>query len=342
MAAIELADVEFGRILSESLACHVRKGRQKSLDRPVLVWLNPLRGLTHPGSPPPDAEKAEQRIDKQELPAPGVVVRHPSVLNLHAVGVSPEGQFLLTEAAVAAPLSEVLERRKLDPLESVFLLVKIANALQGFHDQGVCHGRLGPDWILLQGDLEPLLCPCGVPSQAESDRKQDVTALGKLLRDWLPRRSRGWRYSPLAMLYQVCDAADAGEYQRPADLAKDLERAARSANVRWWERIGRAVFLLLWLLPMLATIIGLIPAMLRGPGSAAQSGLSEMGMFLAQHLIIILAPGAVLLGFVHSWSLVQSYRLRLQCSIGRSLRLAFSASFSMSSPSSAAGSPPPS
>jgi len=294
-AGIELADIEFARTLYESAACRVRKGRQRSLDRPVLVWLDP-------GRPP------------EGMAAPGVVVRHPSVLNLHAVGSGPEGRYLVTEPAAATPLAELLERRSLDPLEAAFLIVKVAYALQAFHDQGVRHGRLSADWILAQGDLEPLLCPCGVPSQAADDREQDITALGRLLRDWLPPRPPRWWRSPLAMLYQVADAAGANEYERPADFARDLERAAHAAHVRRWERVGGILFFILWALPLLAGFVGLAVDYAVGADAETSSGVRQVALFVAQHLLIILAPAAVLLGLVQSWGMVRGYRLRLRCS----------------------------
>src|SRR5439155_11893496 len=136
-------------------------------------------------------------------------------------------------------------------LEAVFLLVKVAYALQAFHDQGACHGRLSAAWILVRSDLEPLLCPCGVPSQAAADRQQDVIRLGRLLNDWLPPRPRGWQRQALAILYRVCDAGVAGEDARPAGLAAGLERSAKIARVRWWERVAGSLIVTLWVLPLL-------------------------------------------------------------------------------------------
>src|SRR5262249_29690729 len=252
---IDLTDVELGRTMQSSTSCVLRKGRQKSLDRPVLVWFDPAS--RRPPSTPEvvldgqDSTRRESCSANGPPPAPGVVVRHGSVLNLHAVGSSPDGRFMVTEAVAANPLAELGERRRLAPLEAVGLLIKRAGALEAFHDQGACHGRLGPEWILVQSDSEPLLCPCGIPSQSEADRTQDVQALGILLRDWLPPRPRRWQRRPLATLYRVCDAALAGEYHRPGDLAKDLECAARAAFVRSRERIAHGIVIALVSLPVL-------------------------------------------------------------------------------------------
>src|SRR5438552_5922265 len=115
------------------------------------------------------------------------------------------------------------------------------------------------------------------------------------------------------MLYQVCDAAEAGEYQRPADLARDLERAAHAAHVRRWERTGAIVFLILWALAMLAAVVGLVLNYASSSDPETHGRVSQASLFLAQHLLMTLAPSAMLLGFVQSWGLVRSYRLRLRC-----------------------------
>jgi len=121
--------------------------------------------------------------------------------------------------------------------------------VQAFHDQGACHGRLAPDWILVNGDLEPALCPCGVPSQSPAERAADLRALGRLLEAWLPPRSFAWRFEALAAVYRACDAAKQGDYDRPADFAADLARADRAGQVRWRERWAGAFVLVLLLLP---------------------------------------------------------------------------------------------
>src|SRR5262249_38426857 len=155
--------------------------------RPVLVWRD--------SNPSPDGT------------VPGVVVRHPSVLGLHAVCAAPEGRFLVTELVAASPLAEVLSQRPLTAREALTLTARVADAVQAFHDQGACHGRLGPDWILVNGDLEPALCPCGVPARSPEDRAADLRALGRLLESWLPPRSFAWRREATAGVYRACDAA---------------------------------------------------------------------------------------------------------------------------------------
>jgi serine/threonine protein kinase len=292
-AAVELADVELGKIIQQVPSCLVRRGHQKSLDRPVLVWLD--------DQPAPAG-----------TPATGVVVHHPSVLALHAVGSAPEGRFLVTQPLAAMPLAELLERRPLEPLEAAFLLVKVARAVQAFHDQGVRHGRLGPEWILVQGDLEPFLCPCGVPSQTTADWAQDVAALGRLLEQWLPPRPRHWQRQPLAALYRVCDATLAGNYRRPGDFATDLQLAAYDAQVSARERVLKWVVFGLFMIPLLF-LAGASFLERLGWLDRSDTALASAARALLENLaLLMLAPGIVLLGLIHGRSLVHHARLHVR------------------------------
>jgi serine/threonine protein kinase len=283
---LELDDIELGRVLQETTCCTVTRGRQKSLDRPVLVW----RDLA-----PPPAGSAE----------PGVVVHHGSVLTLHAVEPSPGGRTYVTSAGAATPLADILERRRLEPVEAVLLAAKLARCLQAFHNQGVCHGRLAADWILLQGDHEPLLCPCGVPSQKSAERTQDLKELGKMFNDWLPPRGGGWMRRSLAPLYLVADAAIAGNYESAGELGRDIERAGQLALVRWRERFAQLVILALLLGPIL--ILAMFMARL---GSDSLSDAS-------QYFLTIMGGSAIVLGFVQGRNVTHYRRLRLRPEAGK-------------------------
>ncbi len=265
--AVAIADFELGKRVHDWDGGAVHRARQKSLDRAVLVWRD--------SRPSEDAP-------------PGVVVRHPCVLGLHAVSSTEEGRLLVTDSVAASPLAEVLRQRPLSAREAVVLTARLADVVQAFHDQGACHGRLRPEWLLVRGDLEPVLCPCGVPSESAGGRADDVRALGKLLYEWLPPRPWSWRYEALAPVYRVCDAARQGQYARAVDLAKELRRAVRAGEVHWRGRCLLGGVFVLLLLPWLGV---------KTPG------------FLAVALLG-LCPAALLSGYTHVRSTVQRFRLR--------------------------------
>jgi serine/threonine-protein kinase len=274
--ALGLADFELGKTLHRWDDHEVRWARQKSLDRATLVWLD--------HAPPAGV-------------VPGVVVRHPAVLGLHAVGTTAGGTYLVTEPVPASPLSELLAQRGLVPAEAALLTARLARAVQAFHDQGACHGRLGAGWVLVRGDLEPVLCPCGSPSQAAEDRARDVLALGRLLGEWLPPRPPGWPRRVLAPLYRVADAA--GAYARPADLADDVERAVHEVQVRWRQRWVHALVLVLLAVPLLFPAVVAVLGLTGVLDGRRLAGLRVEGD-VAGGLLLALAPGAALLGYVHA------------------------------------------
>jgi len=227
-----------------------------------------------------------------------MVVRHPDVLTLHAVGVGSVGQFWVTEPAAAAPMPEWLMRRPLQPTEATALAIRLARILQTFHEQGAVHGRLAAEWILIRGELEPLLCPCGVASQSIQARQRDLSDLGKLLWEWLPPHPPRWQRRALADVYRVADAAGEGKYVRAKSFGEDLERAAQRAQIHWRVLWGNVMVVLLALLPVL--------------GWAVEQSLSPHESWLDSHLLLALSPSAVVLGYTFSRGRIQGRRLRLR------------------------------
>jgi serine/threonine-protein kinase len=306
-ARVGLEDFEIGKVLHRWPQGQIWRARQKSLDRPVLVWIDEK----------PRAEKREMKIEATEItedtenslsatsvasvaaaPLLGMMVRHPDVLTLHAVGVGSVGQFWVTEPAAAAPMPEWLMRRPIQTSEAITLAIRLAGILQAFHEQGAVHGRLAAEWILIRSELEPLLCPCGVASQSIQARQRDLIALGKLLSEWLPPRPARWQRRALADVYRVADAAGKGKYVRAKSLAEDLGRASRSAQIHWRVLWGNSLVILLALLPVLAW--------------GLEQLLSPEGSWLDSHLLLALTPSAVVLGYTFCRGQVQGRRLRLR------------------------------
>jgi hypothetical protein len=310
LTRVGLEDFEIGKVLHRWTQGQVCRARQKSLDRPVLVWIEEKPASEDRGSrmedrgssvegwqPSSTFDPPSSILDPPSLPLAGVVVRHPEVLSLHAVGSGKEGQFLVTESAAAVPLPEWLLRRALLPSEATALGVRLARILQGFHEQGFIHGRLSAEWIMIHGELEPLLCPCGLLSQSIQARQKDLMALGHLLNEWLSPRPARWQRQARADLYRVADAAALGKYVRARSLADDLERAARAAQVRWRVRLGNILVLVFALTPLLVW--------------AVERFWTESS-WVARHLLLLMSPSATLLGYIFCRGQIQSRRLRLR------------------------------
>lgn len=264
---VGLGDFELARVLHRWGHGRVQRGRQKSLDRPVLIWM-------------------ETGAAPDEQPQQGVLVRHPSLLGLYAVGTGPEGSFLVTEPSQATPLADLLERSPLTPLQAARLAARLARVIEAYHELGACHGRLSMDWVLIRAELEPVLCPCGAPCRSDQDRAGDIHALGELLLDLLSER----RGRAAQDLRQIGKAARRGDYARAVDLATDLDQAARAIGSRWRGHVLKALILVFATLPWL-----MLPA---------------FGVELAFYLPIALAPSCALLGYTQARTLVARHRLR--------------------------------
>jgi serine/threonine protein kinase len=277
-----LADFEAGRELHVWSGGRVFWARQPSLDRTVLIWV-------HTGDGPGAGAGT------------GVVVRHRFVLNLHLVGMGTEGRFLVTEGTAATPLANFLLRGPLPPLDAVKLTIRLAAALQAFHDQGAHHGRFGPDWILVRGEFEPVLCPCGLPGVLPDQQARDVQALGRLFSEWLPPRPRFWQMRPEAALYRVGHSAAAGTYSKASDLAHDLESSLQSARLRRRVRLVNYLALAFIFLPL----VPLLGLSLAGSPPAADSGAVAFGVLTA------IGSGALIVGFNIARFWIQRRRLRL-------------------------------
>jgi serine/threonine protein kinase len=264
---VALADFELARVVHRWASGCVQRGRQKSLHRPVLIWI-------------------ETAAVEGDQPQHGVLVRHPDLLGLYAVGAGPEGRFLVTEPSSATPLADFLERSPLTPLQAARLAATMARVIECYHEHGACHGRLSAAWVLIRADLEPVLCPCGAPCRSDQDRARDIRALGRLLLDLLPEPPRRGQQ----VIQRIGEAARRGEYARAVDLAKDLERAARTITRRWHGNVIMALLAAFLMLPWLA--------------------LAAFGDAFAPFLRVALAPGCLLLGYSQARTLVTRYRLQ--------------------------------
>jgi serine/threonine protein kinase len=308
LARVGLEDFEIGKVLHSWPQGQVCRARQKSLDRPVLVWIEEEGGSKiEVGGLEKCQDQESLNVANEGFPSPilespsitsiGKVVRHPDVLTLHAVGAGKEGQFWVTEPAAAVPLPEWLLRRQLQPSEATALAIRLARIIQSFHEQGAIHGRLSAERILIRGELEPLLCPCGVSSQSIQARQRDLIAWGQLLNEWLPPRPPRWQHQSLANVYRVADAACQGKYIRAKSVADDLERAAHKARVDWRVLLGTSAAIILAIGPVFAW--------------AVQHVLSSEQSWLDSYLLLIISPSAVLLGYTFSRGQIQNRRLRL-------------------------------
>ena len=136
------------------------------------------------------------------------VLDHPRILKIHETGMVDDYHFLAMEYVEGKPLSDALEERRRAPYsldETHAILSQVAEAIDYAHEQGITHGNLKPQDILLaedaglrvagfgEVDLRPgvaedvsveaarYLAPEQFDEQGEVDRLADLYALGVIL-----------------------------------------------------------------------------------------------------------------------------------------------------------------
>jgi len=179
----------------------VYKARQDGLSRVVAVKL--LLNAEH-------ATTEDKRRFEREAKAIAKL-RHPNIVSVHEVGDYNGQPFFTMDYIDGLPLSKFVEKAPIESQEEMAeLCIKIANAIDYAHEQGVIHRDIKPENILMTASGEPIVTDFGLakdmdsmsvlsmsgevigtpafmsPEQAsgritETDRRSDVYALGAML-----------------------------------------------------------------------------------------------------------------------------------------------------------------
>ncbi len=168
-------------------------------------------------------------------------VRHPNIISVHEVGKLPDGRsFVAMDFIDGSSLAQTLEGRTLGAAEVARIGAKIASALQAAHEQGIVHGDVKPQNILLDDRSEPFIGDFGLAHEDGEDKpsgihyrgtpgylapeqvgaspapgpRSDVYSLGATLYHCLTRKPPFTGATPLA----AAKAAIKGRPQRPTRL----------------------------------------------------------------------------------------------------------------------------
>jgi tRNA A-37 threonylcarbamoyl transferase component Bud32 len=106
-------------------------------------------------------------------------LHHPNIVGVHQVGRHKDTVFIVSDWIRGANLADWLTAQRLTPREAAELCVKIADALQHAHEQGVIHCDLKPGNIMIDLDGQPHLMDFGLARRAATD--VTVTVDGKIL-----------------------------------------------------------------------------------------------------------------------------------------------------------------
>ena len=97
-------------------------------------------------------------------------VRHPGVVAVHAVGQSPEGQWLVMELVEGRPLAARVEEGPLPPAAAALLVARVADGVAALHAQGIVHRDLKPENVLLRPDGSPVVIDLGLARAGDVER----------------------------------------------------------------------------------------------------------------------------------------------------------------------------
>lgn len=143
----------------------VYRARQRSLDR--LVALKVI--VAGPFA------TAEVRARFQREAESVARLKHPNILQIHAIGESTGSPYLALEYVAGGSLRERLDGRPYAPRESAELVATLADAVEHAHQRGVVHRDLKPANVLLEPDGTPKIADFGLAKHLADDDSQTRT-----------------------------------------------------------------------------------------------------------------------------------------------------------------------
>lgn len=216
------------------------RAMDKDLRRVVAVKLLDITGFDTPSRPGQLMREAEA----------AAALKHPGIVQIFQVGEAEGSPFLVMEYLSGGSLAERLRKGPLPIAEAVDLTIRIAEAVEYAHTQGVIHRDLKPANVLLDGQNEPHVCDFGLarrldsetsmhvtgdilgtpaympPEQARGERvdeRADIYAIGAILYESLTGRPPFQAATPWEILHQVMTNDTPPLRQLNATLPKDLE-----------------------------------------------------------------------------------------------------------------------
>jgi serine/threonine-protein kinase len=136
----------------------VWKARDRDLERLVAVKI--------PHRLPVEEAETERFFREARAAAQ---LRHPGIVSVHDVNCDHNVAYIVSDFVQAASLDEWLQARSLTPIQAARLIIKLAEAMDYAHQQGVIHRDLKPSNILIDGEGEPHIADFGLAKRETTD-----------------------------------------------------------------------------------------------------------------------------------------------------------------------------
>ena len=162
-----IAGVELAETVGNGATALVYRGHQAALGRDVAVKI--INGTF-------DAA-ARQRFEREQV-AMGRLSVHPGIVPVYQSGMTTTGQPYLVMPFLPNSLAdELLRVGRFDPPSACRVMVKVCDALQFAHDQGIVHRDIKPGNILRSPVGEPMIADFGIAQLGVDDTfaRQDTS-----------------------------------------------------------------------------------------------------------------------------------------------------------------------
>jgi serine/threonine-protein kinase len=177
------------RLLGEDAAGAIFEGLDKAQDRPVLVKLLPKTLAADP-SRQEQLQRLVERLTELD---------HPNLLSVLEVGIEEGTPYLIAQAIAATPLAQKMGQA-LDVEQVASIMSQAGEALIHAYRQGLTHGRLSPQNVLLTASGQVLLSDVGLESVLETPWEKVQSELTGYL---APERLKGWLPDARADVYAL-------------------------------------------------------------------------------------------------------------------------------------------
>jgi tRNA A-37 threonylcarbamoyl transferase component Bud32 len=168
----------------------IYKARQRSLDRLVA-----MKVMGRPDKP----QEAERFLREARAVAR---LRHPYIVAIHDIGRVEGVDFFTMDYIEGLPLHRAVTAEALTERELVEIFVKLCDAVEYAHGQGVLHRDLKPSNIIIDRKREPVLIDFGIADldQATDDDGDHIVGSPAYLP---PEYIRGSAYGPTGEVYAL-------------------------------------------------------------------------------------------------------------------------------------------